>query len=138
MMMRGSLMKAGALTAAVAVVALLLAGPASAGGVSPPTSYGFLELTYSNCKPAEAARTYSSYAGVGPWYAGQYNLSVNSAANSHSSGDAGGTLWAQAQANGFLVGPTASISARMRPRRAAAARRSRSGATSCTASRMRP
>ena len=104
MMMRGSLMKAGALTAAVAVVALLLAGPASAGGVSPPTSYGFLELTYSNCKPAEGARTYSSYAGVGPWYAGQYNLSVNSAANSHSSGDAGGTLWAQAQANGFLVG----------------------------------
>jgi len=97
-------MKAGALTAAVAVVALLLAGPASAGGVlAPPTSYGFLELAYSNCKPAEAARTHSSYAGVGPWYAGQYNLSVNSAAGSYSGvNDAGGQLWAQAKAKGFL------------------------------------
>ncbi|MCX5677118.1 MAG: hypothetical protein NTX87_19185 [Planctomycetota bacterium] len=80
--------------------ALLMAGPASAT----PASYGFLELTYSSCKPAEAARTYTSYAGVGPWYAGQYNLKVNSAAGSYSTGDAGGTLWAQAEANGFVVG----------------------------------
>jgi len=82
------------------VAGLLLAGPAGA------TSYGYVNLTYYNCTPTQAAST-SLDSGVnwqGPWYTGQYNLLVNSATNSHSVGDMGADLWNNAHKTGWIIG----------------------------------